>query len=353
MRQGFDYRYSSRAVFALAVGCAIALCPTTSYAHKYSVTVLGAPTGAPYTEANAINNAGQVVGESSAISGDFNATLWNEFVPTIILKGGQYGAFSYDINDSGVVAGILYGASASQPFTWSPHKVRFLPVPAPGFNNLVFGINDAGQIVGSTLDGPALWESPTATEYTALSLVKDFDGGTAWGINATGTVVGISYSAKVNQATLWKDSSATPRLLEGSRDGIARRINARGWSVGSVSTGSSIDHAALWELHSRAFMLPDLSGVSEAFGINSQGDVVGLAVDRSHLQHAVVWTHKHFTLVDLNTEIGESEAKEIYLTDAQGINDHCMIVANGYNKSTHVSESYVLSLVDPSDCSEP
>jgi probable HAF family extracellular repeat protein len=351
MRQGFGYKYSSRALFAL--GCVIAVCPTISYAHKYSVTALAAPTGAPYTEANAINNAGQVVGESFAISSGLNATLWNGSVPTIILDGGQYGAFAYDINDSGVVAGTLYGASASQPFTWSAHKIRFLPVPALGFNNLAFGINDAGQIVGSTLDGPALWESPTATEYTALSFAKNFDGGTAWGINAAGTVVGISYSAKVNQATHWMGSSATAHLLQGSKDGIARRINARGWSVGSVSTGSSIDHAALWELHSRAFRLPDLSGVSEAFGINTQGDVVGFAVDRSGLQHAVVWTHKHFTLVNLNTEIGESEAKEINLTDAQGINDHCVIVANGYNKSTHVAGSYVLSLVDPSDCSEP
>jgi uncharacterized membrane protein len=78
---------------------------TTGYAQKYQVAVLENLPGSTSTDAIAINNAGQVVGQTSDASGNTFAVIWNGTKPTLILAGGRSRAYPYAVNNSGVVVG--------------------------------------------------------------------------------------------------------------------------------------------------------------------------------------------------------------------------------------------------------
>ena len=63
----------------------------------------------------------------------------------------------------------------------------------------------------------------------------------------------------------------------------------------------------------------------------------------------MLWTHLHYLAEDLNNEIG-AVTKQITLTEAAATNDHCQVLANGYDNKTKVSHIYVLSLIDSQEC---
>ena len=344
-----------------------------SHAVKYTITTLGLLSGGTFSQAYAINNAGQVAGtgdELYSLNGAppapvQSAIVWNGTTPTDIEHGepdyiiDAASPFAAAINNSGGVVGSF--ASKGGAFFWSTGYQTTLPNTEFAFAD---GINDSGQIVGSSTPYLAypffatFWASATS-EPTALGTLAGFDGGTsgASGINAAGEIVGTSSTNSsgkyVSRATRWKGAAVTNLGTLGGASSGAAAINAYGHIVGWADTGNNIQHAALWEPTTRAFDLGTLGGKgSYASGINFEGDVVGSAQTSSGVWHAVLWTHKHFKAVDLNAEISEKEAQEVTLTDAVGTNDKCMIVANGSNNKTGAQESYVLSLTDPTNCNE-
>lgn len=104
----------------------------------------------------------------------------------------------------------------------------------------------------------------------------------------------------------------------------------------------------------RAFDLGTLGGKQSAAGaINAEGDISGETQTAWGVYHAVLWTHKHFTAIDLNSEISPSWAKQITLTSAAATNDRCMVLANGIDNNTGVQQTFVLALTDQSECNEP
>lgn len=169
-----------------------------------------------------------------------------------------------------------------------------------------------------------------------------------------GQIVGSSSApnALLAHATLWTLNSVTDLNRLGGYGG-ASMINEHGWIVGDASNGSYNGYPALWEPHTTAYNLGSVGGCcSGANGINSEGDIVGY-MQQYGTYHALLWTHKHFTGIDLNTEISASEAKAITLMFAVGTNDRCMILADGIDKKTGAYQSYVLSLTNQADCNEP
>jgi hypothetical protein len=81
--------------------------------------------------------------------------------------------------------------------------------------------------------------------------------------------------------------------------------------------------------------------------INDRGIVVGQI---STNVVAGIWGSIHSTAIDPNTLISTAAANEIALTDAIGINNNCVIVANGYVKHQSGARAFVLSLADQSNC---
>jgi probable HAF family extracellular repeat protein len=375
-----DCRFNLRVLTRLAFGgmvLAISLGATTGFAQKFTVTVLGNIANGVSTSANAMNNAGQVVGSADDMSGNTFATIWNGTTPTIIaghvLPGvSAASAYASAINNSGIVVGAEYSLgilSGYMPFVWGAT-----------FSNCPFcdagrasGINDSGQFVGSVpVPGgggpnipayvPVIWASPgDGTQPDALQLLN-LNGGGAVGINDTGQIVGYSYTTNTAccgpgspHATRWASSNSPPMDLGtlGGASSQALNINNRGFIVGWAEIGNGTEHAALWGPTTTAFDLGTLGGKSSyASGINVEGDVVGSAQTVWGVWHAVLWTNKHHKAVDLNYEIDGQIALEITLLDAVATNDRCMVVANGYNNKTGAAESFVLSLTDQSNCDE-
>ena len=360
-------------VMTLGVVSAVSLGATPSFAQKYSVTVLNGVPGGNGTYAYGINNANEVVGSAVESNQLTDAVTWNGSTPTVIHgsadqsgTNGGYESYLLAINNSGVMlGGIAYidgGASGSDSFARSSKFVN---------TNLYFGrggvsaINDSGEIVGygwsdSEYFVPAMWANPSVVggPTSILPTLKGYDcGGMASGINDAGTIVGNSVSCAASgpiRATRWSAQGAATDLgTLGGAESAAYSINTAGYIVGWAAPANNLQHAVVWGPTTKAFDLGTLGGKNSfAGGINEAGDVVGSAQTSYGVWHAVIWTHKHYTAVDLNSEIDPKLAGEITLVDAIATNDKCRVLASGFNNKTQLPESYLLSLTIQANCNE-
>jgi probable HAF family extracellular repeat protein len=353
--------HTGRRLMTTTFALVAALGTLSAQAQKFSVTILENLADSISVEGVAINNGGQVAGNSVDANGVSFAVLWNGTTPTI-LDGDDsynpYNAFVGGMNNLGEVVGYdtsfkyfadLWGGGVSGLCSGGESGWPWSQASA---------INDAGQIVG-TLSGDippwaVIWSnSCIRNDFAGLdfptSVVSGID---ATSINNKGEVVGFAYldsDYSTQHAVRWTPNFTDMGTLGGKNSG-ANQINDRGFVVGWADIPNNRSHAALWGPHTVASDLGTLGGkTSSANGINTQGDAVGSSQTPSGATHAVLWTHKHYTGVDLNNEIG-AMSKQITLTEAAGTNDLCQVLANGYNNKTKVSQIYVLSLVDASNC---
>ncbi len=153
-------------------------------------------------QANAINNAGQVVGWSFTHESGFRAVLWGPDGSTTDLGPGQANA----INDAGQVV----GASAGRAVVWHPDGTMTDLGTLAGHRSAAMGINNAGQVVGYIDPDPdpdsrwaVLWN--TDGSIVDLGSPEARTGSTATAINDAGQVVGWTH------APPYKPSSREPR----------------------------------------------------------------------------------------------------------------------------------------------
>ena len=231
-----------------------------------------------------INNSGQMVGYSASNSVP-RAYMWKvgEKKPTFI-PGNGTGSFAFGINDKGQIVGIISDKKDPlfpraglwdqgkwvelKPLTggttmeanrinnagqiigkcsvgrqqlaclWQKDKVINL-VSKPNVDSLAFGINDAGDVVGSYNRNR---ENATAFLFhggklTALPHLPNFHNSMAFGINNTGAIVGysspIQMSPSKSKAVLWQNGKVTDlnTLIDGAsgyRLESAQAINNKG-----------------------------------------------------------------------------------------------------------------------------
>lgn len=157
--------------------------------------------GGAASEGRDINAAGQVTGIAKTASGADRAFRWSDGVMQDLgtLGGAGSGRVNGDlyINASGQVAGAsdIAGSAATHAFLWSDGTMQ--DVGALLFSSDPLGINDAGQIVGTSTNVPPypvtasrafLWDGGNLLDLGNL-------GGTragATGINGSGHVLGNS-----------------------------------------------------------------------------------------------------------------------------------------------------------------
>jgi probable HAF family extracellular repeat protein len=248
--------------------------------------------------ARAVNSRRQVAGFVQTDGGETNAFLWDG---DLKINLGALGcrdehAVAYGINDAGQVVGTTWVCDENGPgpengFVWDGRQMIDL---TPGeYFSAAHAINSAGQIVGSRSGHAFLWGSAGATDLGTL-------GGTssiAHAINAAGQIVGSSgtpgtdYAGGPDHAFLWENGVMTDLGTLGGEYSIAYGINAAHQVVGTSNrTAGGPPRAFFWEngiMKDLGAMAGDSSG---AQAINEAGQVVGWSATPDGGVHATLWT---------------------------------------------------------------
>lgn len=291
-------------------------------ANTFEIIDLGT-LGGNYSNANAINDAGQITGISRSVpppgTGD-RAYIWENGNMTNL---GPIGVTSYgnNISEAGYIAGTTYvnvggGSVSGRAFLWDAGYVQTLDTLGGDFSQGT-GVNDSQQVVGfsRTTAGQThafLWDGGIMTDLTPTASYSQ-----ASAINNAGQITG-STNGIAGGAFIW--DSQNGMTVIGSGAGMA--INNLGQVAGFYLAGSQY-HGFLWDGTSQ-IDLGTLWGRSDAYGLNDRGQVVGRTGDYGNF-HAVLW--ENGAMLDLNNLI--DPASGWVLNYANDINNNGDITGMG------------------------
>jgi probable HAF family extracellular repeat protein len=152
------------------------------------VTDLGNLGGNLGNNANAINNRGQVVGQSALSGNTFtHAFLWQDGVMTDLgTLPGDSNSTATDINNKGQVVGVSCDATFTvcRAFLWEDDVMTdlnaLIPRDSPLFLTFGAGINDRGEIAGTAFDAstgeaPAFLVVPCDERHADVDGCRDHD----------------------------------------------------------------------------------------------------------------------------------------------------------------------------------
>jgi probable HAF family extracellular repeat protein len=291
---------------------------STASAQTYSVESLGA-LGA--SEAVAINEAGQVVGNISGAGGPNLGFFYSNGVMTALPSpfGGNFSNAS-GINNLGQVTGVatLAGDIASDAFLWSGGTVTDLGT-LPGANaqysySVGYAVNDFGVVVGESKNVAFIYRQGNMTGFSRRAARRAYD------INNDGKIVGVLES---NRAFLFDQKTMRDLgTLDGGQNSTsaATAINDSGQVVGhAVSSDGGTTHAFLYENGVMRDLGTLRGGYSFATGINNLGAIVGESDGSAFL-------YQNGQMIDLNS----LSSGPFILTRARDINDRGQIVGVGF-----------------------
>lgn len=265
--------------------------------------------GGAVSTANGINEAGQVVGTSSASNGQWHAFLYQGGTMTNLTSAYTYGV-GLGINNNGRVVGYLapgVPAGVHRAFVYSGGSISVLGTfggsNAVAQSSSALGINDNNQVVGQA---DVAWVNDRYNGYHAFL----YSGGVMTGIQASPANQLFNTASDVNDSGVvvgfhWgvSGSSSTPQLafmysngvltdigtLPSAATSIARAINNAGDIVGtSQGRGFLYSGSTMTDLNS---LLPANSGwvIKDAYDINEYGQIVGQGVINGE-HHAYIMT---------------------------------------------------------------
>lgn len=276
-----------------------------------SMTDLGTLPGSTDSIATAINNRGQVVGESGS-----QAFLWqNGGMCALGTLPGYTDSWATAINDQGQIAGraftprgdLDWASWPSHAFLWQKGVMRDLGVPQGCLTSRAYGINAKGQVVGWALSTDAhahafLWRDGTMSDLGKLSGKKL---SRATSINDAGQIAGDAGNAADNvHALVW---TGTQPLDIGTLPACTYRraiaINNVGQTVGeaSVAEGHIVFEQAppfLWDashgMQNLANLIPTNCKwrLRSTFGINDRGQILGFGDYKGHTDRLCLLTPK-------------------------------------------------------------
>jgi probable HAF family extracellular repeat protein len=190
-----------------------------------TVTELPGFEGSTQTEANALNNDGDVVGLSQ-IPNDFTrAVIWRDGVPEFLgTLGGRF-SIANDINNDGLVVGesAPAGAFLGHAFRYEGGQMQDLGVlntlPSPFSFSNALAINDDGWIVGGSSSDTRSMEAFVYADGTMTGL-GSLPGGRyslAKDVNDWGVVVGESCGRPRTESRTSTPSSPALTFISGPR----------------------------------------------------------------------------------------------------------------------------------------
>ena len=213
-----------------------------------------------------------------------SATRWGQPVGKVSCSPGVAystlapGTYAYGINDAGQIVGSYGGASGG--FLYSAGAYTAIYVPSRT-GTIAYGINNGGQVVGSYNVGGGYDQGGGAFlysdgVYTALNDPLSANFTEAYGINNAGQIVGLYYSSGLH-GFLFSGGVYTTLddPLAGIGGTIATGINDLGQIVGHYYDSDGYAHGFLYSGGVYTTLNDPLAAGTLAYGINDAGQIVG------------------------------------------------------------------------------
>jgi probable HAF family extracellular repeat protein len=250
--------------------------------------------GGGVTEAVAINNRGQVIGNGLTASGAQHAFIWSAGTITDLGTLGGKTATAIDLNDRGQIVGTsTTSTGAEHAFLWQRGRIRDLGTIGNLYSRPV-AIDARGDVVGFA--HPSIFD-PTHALLWRNGRIVDLGGFAARTKQAVATdghgrVLVQAFGPR--RAFVWRNGRSV-QVDRAPTD--AHAINTLGQVVGRgpiARLGRQVPF--IWQT-GRAIALPTLDGVGPPFSgasaLNDHGQIVGDSytdVGGHTFDHAVLWT---------------------------------------------------------------
>jgi probable HAF family extracellular repeat protein len=247
----------------------------------------------------------------------------------------------FGLNDSGDIVGTSLGGQRTTGFLYSGGVTTTLNVPGSA-NTFAYGINNSGVIVGTANGSAGTFGFIRIDEVYTPITVPGASSTTVRGINDDGELVGYSGnttgrqtgflstgSSGVTEST-FIDSSFTPISVPGSFNTFAFRINDKGEIAGYSTNAAGNATGFLFE--DGVYETITVPGSSDTFvyGINDAGQIVGSFIDESGT-HGFLDRNGIFTVFDAPDTLPTSG------TFARDINNAGQILVFGNGSGTFLA----------------
>lgn len=350
-----------RSFFTAGVLLAAWIAGGLARAQNYTITDLGSLEGPSGTSvAYGVNDAGQVVGQSSVSGGDVRPFLWDagNGMQDLGSLGGHMG-WATDVDSQGRVVGQSdYTPSAfqSHAFAWSGSILTDLGtlVNQPGDVSGASARNELSTIVGwsQSLSGDIHGFRLVGSTWTDLGVLTGGTQSRALAVNDGGVIAGWSkltgnggyeHPVRWDAANQIQDLGVFPSgpVGQGQATGVNASGQVTGWST--IQMVFLDVHAFRWDSTNG---LQDL-GVWEpnadswGFAINDAGDVVGRGTTTGNNLTAMLW--KGMACIDLSTALPFGNGWTFQA--AEDISTGGRIVGEGY-----VGGNLHAFLLEPAPC---
>jgi probable HAF family extracellular repeat protein len=301
---------SSLPALLIAVGMSIGLAQAAAAKTLYQFVPIVPPRGGVMYLGD-MNDRGTIVGEISPADGEsFGVVLPARGEPVVVQwPGAQYVPLT-GVNNRGDSVGqaLTQGVFFHALVRWADGTVADLHPPGAAGGSVAFRINASGVIVGAgTLSSwrgavyrPVVWRDGVYEELPGLG-----QGGEAMDINDAGEIVGMSVDdAEQSHAVRWIGGrlDVLPGLPTGRTDyDTAVAVNAGGLAVGRGTWADGSIEACAWTPDGVAHDLgrgTDM-GDSQARAVNDAGVIVGEGTLRVGGGRALLF--RDGQAIDLNT----------------------------------------------------